>query len=170
MNLNFLTVDRAFNAKRDSKVNYIKENNNLLLIDCGENTLQKLLSKYILIDIKVVDILITCTHPDSIAGLGNLILYLYNVKNIKTNIIYGNRYEDITILTTFMAIQNTLLYCDIINVDNYKSCNDYTVKAILLKDSNNITSYAYTIKDNTETLLYTSGSLDYFLNNNIKLS
>jgi len=58
---------------------YLKENNNLLLIDCGSTIFNSILEQGILDDINKIHILITHTHDDHIGSLSSLLLYLkYN--------------------------------------------------------------------------------------------
>lgn len=77
MELKFLGRGSAFNTKEGNTSAYIKNNNTLLLIDCGSSVFSKIIEKEILNDVWNVHIVITHRHPDHIGSLGDLIFYCY---------------------------------------------------------------------------------------------
>jgi len=81
--LKFIGTGSAFNTKLGNTSAYIKENNTLLLIDCGELTFDRILSLNLLDDVNEVHIAVTHTHPDHIGSLGSFIFYCYFIKQIK---------------------------------------------------------------------------------------
>jgi len=81
--LKFIGTGSAFNTKLGNTSAYIKDNNTLLLIDCGELTFARILSLNLLDDVNEVHIAITHTHPDHIGSLGSLIFYCFFIKKIK---------------------------------------------------------------------------------------
>ena len=81
--LKFIGIGSAFNTKLGNTSAYIKENNTLLLIDCGELTFDRILKLNLLSDVNEVHIAVTHTHPDHIGSLGSLIFYCYFIKKIK---------------------------------------------------------------------------------------
>jgi len=83
MKLKFIGTGSAFNTKLGNTSAYIKENNTLLLLDCGELTFDRILSLNLLSDVNEVHIAVTHTHPDHIGSLGSFIFYCYFIKNIK---------------------------------------------------------------------------------------
>ena len=83
MKLKFIGTGSAFNTKLGNTSAYIKENNTLLLLDCGELTFDRILSLNLLSDVNEVHIAVTHTHPDHIGSLGSLIFYCYFIKKIK---------------------------------------------------------------------------------------
>ena len=83
MKLKFIGTGSAFNTKLGNTSAYIKENNTLLLLDCGELTFDRILSLNLLSDVSEVHIAVTHTHPDHIGSLGSLIFYCYFIKKIK---------------------------------------------------------------------------------------
>ena len=83
MKLKFIGTGSAFNTKLGNTSAYIKENNTLLLLDCGELTFDRILSLNLLNDVNEVHIAVTHTHPDHIGSLGSLIFYCYFIKKIK---------------------------------------------------------------------------------------
>ena len=83
MKLKFIGTGSAFNTKLGNTSAYIKENNTLLLLDCGKLTFDRILSLNILSDVNEIHIAVTHAHPDHIGSLGSLIFYCYFVKKIK---------------------------------------------------------------------------------------
>jgi len=81
--LKFIGTGSAFNTKLGNTSAYIKENNTLLLLDCGELTFDRILKLNLLSDVNEVHIAITHCHPDHIGSLGSLIFYCHFVKKIK---------------------------------------------------------------------------------------
>ena len=81
--LKFIGTGSAFNTKLGNTSAYIKENNTLLLLDCGELTFDRILSLNLLSDVEEVHIAVTHAHPDHIGSLGSLIFYCYFIKKIK---------------------------------------------------------------------------------------
>jgi ribonuclease BN (tRNA processing enzyme) len=95
MELKFLGRGSAFNVKEGNTSAYIKQDDMLLLIDCGESIFQRILEKNLLDGVKEVNILITHFHSDHAGSLSSLIMYCFYCKGIKPNIAYFNE-EDIT--------------------------------------------------------------------------
>ncbi|MBV4441129.1 MBL fold metallo-hydrolase [Clostridium tyrobutyricum] len=88
MILKFLGRGSAFNIREGNNSAYIKANNNLLLIDCGENIFERILNNNLLDNVKEVHVLITHLDSDHIGSLSSLIYYCYYMKNIVANIYF----------------------------------------------------------------------------------
>lgn len=86
--LKFIGIGSAFNTKLGNNSAYYREGDNLYLIDCGSLTFARILDKNLLDEIKNIYILITHTHTDHIASLGDLTFYSYFVLKKKVFIIY----------------------------------------------------------------------------------
>jgi ribonuclease BN (tRNA processing enzyme) len=88
--INFLGVGSAFSIERGGNCSAFTyyENNSLLLFDCGETVLKKIISEGILKDISSINILITHFHSDHIGSLGSLIFYCDYLGISNVNIIY----------------------------------------------------------------------------------
>jgi len=81
--LKLIGTGSAFNTKLGNTSAYIKENNTLLLLDCGELTFDRILSLNLLSDVNEIHITVTHAHPDHIGSLGSFIFYCYFIKKIK---------------------------------------------------------------------------------------
>ncbi len=87
MEINFLGRGSAFNPKEGNNAGYFIQNNELFLIDVGEDVFAKLIEFNILENIKKINVMITHTHSDHIGSLGSLVAYSYYVLNEPVNII-----------------------------------------------------------------------------------
>lgn len=90
MNLQFLGRGAAFNPKEGNNSAYFIENNQLFLIDCGENIFERLIENNLLEGIDVINLMITHTHSDHIGSLGTLAMYSYYTLRKPLNIIMKN--------------------------------------------------------------------------------
>ena len=88
--LKFIGTGSAFNEEMGNTSAFIKEEDTLLLIDCGESTFARIKQINLLDDVKNVYIAITHFHSDHVGSLGTLIEYLALIKNIVPNIILTN--------------------------------------------------------------------------------
>lgn len=88
--LNFIGIGGATTIELGGNCCYIKDNDNLLIIDACEEATKKLLDAGAFDEIKNIYIAITHTHYDHIAGLGVLIWYSNFYLNITPHIIYND--------------------------------------------------------------------------------
>lgn len=84
--LKFLGRGSAFNPKEGSNSAFIKDNDTLFLIDCGEDTFFKIVNFKILDDVKNIHVFITHTHSDHYGSLSSLLYYAFYIKNIKAHV------------------------------------------------------------------------------------
>lgn len=73
MNLKFLGTGSAFFTELGNTAAYYKENDKLLLIDCGENIWTQMQRLDTLKNINSIYLMITHTHSDHIGSIGSLI-------------------------------------------------------------------------------------------------
>lgn len=84
--LKFLGNGNAFSVKRGNTSAYIELDEQLLVIDCGEDVFKKLLEKNLLNNKKRVHFFISHLHSDHVGSLGSAIAYLYyRIYNGKSN-------------------------------------------------------------------------------------
>ncbi len=88
--LKFIGIGGATNIELGGNCCYIKDNDNLLIIDVCEDATKKLLNVGAFKNINNIYIVITHTHYDHIAGLGILIWYSNFYLNIVPQIIYND--------------------------------------------------------------------------------
>lgn len=93
MELKFLGRGSAFNVKEGNTAAYFIDDDQLFLIDCGEDVFAKLKQKSLLGRVRVVNLMITHTHSDHIGSLGSLVTYLYLVLHRPLKIILPDNDE-----------------------------------------------------------------------------
>jgi len=171
--LKFLGRGSAFNVKEGNTSAYYKNNDVLLLIDCGESIFQKILEKKLLEGVTIINVLITHFHSDHCGSLSSLIMYCYFVKKIQVNIIYP---EDSIKDFLFLTGVNTDEMCNFIKFDSHNQIHLLETKSIkYYKTShvNEINSYSYFISFNddndTFTRIFYSGDTNG-INEEIKIS
>ena len=86
----FIGCGGAVNLELGGNSCYLKDNDNLIIIDACEEATKKLLDDNAFDGIKNIYIAITHTHFDHVAGLGVLIWYSYIYLNIVPHIIYND--------------------------------------------------------------------------------
>lgn len=75
MKINFLGIGAAFNTEDYNTSAYIKRDDKMILIDCGETIARNIIENNILDDIKELYVLISHTHSDHVGSLGTLLFY-----------------------------------------------------------------------------------------------
>lgn len=88
--LSFIGIGGATNIELGGNCCYLKEEDNLLVIDMCEGATEKLEKSKAFKDIKNIYVVITHTHFDHVAGLGVFVWYCNFNLNICPNIIYSD--------------------------------------------------------------------------------
>ena len=90
MKLNFLGIGSAWNINEDNTSAYIKKDDKMILIDCGESIARKIIANDILSGIKELYILISHTHSDHVGSLGTLLFYSKYNKQVPLHLLKQN--------------------------------------------------------------------------------
>jgi len=156
--LKFIGTGSAFNTKLGNTSAYIKENNTLLLIDCGELTFNRILKLNLLSDVNEVHIAVTHCHPDHIGSLGSFIFYCHFIKNIKPTFHAAN--SDFIELLEIMGVTEDHCEFDNCVVNQYAEINKLNLQMLFIptKHVKEITSFGILILNlNTRKSSYYSG-------------
>lgn len=99
--LNFVGVGSAFNTALGNTSAWTRQDNRLMLIDCGGSVFERLLGQEILKGITELDVCITHTHGDHVGSLGDLILYCRFILKVKPVIRHPEPLRMKSLLTIF---------------------------------------------------------------------
>lgn len=159
MNLKFIGIGGAFNTELGTNAAYIKENNNILLIDFGLDTFEKVVENKIINDVNEVYVLITHLHGDHVGGLPTFIQYAYFGFNKVVKIINNS--------DSFTNEIKKLLDITAVGHDNYDFIDieklpfSFKINLRLTKHHPLLECYSVIFtKENGEKTLYTSDSND----------
>lgn len=166
MKLNFLGRGSAFNTKEGNTSAYYKQEDMLLLIDCGESVFQKIKDSNLLDGVKDVNILITHLHSDHAGSLSSLVMYCYYCKGIKPNVYYP-RYNDlVNFLETTGAIESVLW--NYFDLEDFKDKTKIEINPFRTVHVKEISSFGYEIDDepldNGEYIIYTGDMCEPYEN------
>lgn len=162
--LNFIGSGSAFNTKMGNNSAYIKDNNSLLLIDCGSEVFSKLNDSEIIKNIKRCYVIITHLHPDHVGSLGDLIFYNYFMnEGLITDIIYPE-YDKIEELLTLQGVRREYYNLnseikDIVSMNDSFLIFDLNLGSCFIESHNvihmdNINSFGYIIDVMGEKVFY----------------
>ena len=104
MKINFWGIGSAWNIEYDNTSAYIKKENKMILIDCGETIARKIIENNVLDGIDELYILISHTHLDHVGSLGTLLFYSKYNKKIQNKIILPNDPQYIANLKEYLKI------------------------------------------------------------------
>jgi len=166
MKLKFIGTGSAFNTKLGNTSAYIKENNTLLLIDCGELTFDRILSLNLLSDVNEVHIAVTHTHPDHIGSLGSFIFYCYFIKKIKPT--FHSADNDFIRLLQYMGVTEEHCEFEHNNANPNFSIESLNIRLIYIETDHvkEIQSFGILLvrnlkeKENEEVIYYSGDSCD----------
>lgn len=157
--LNFIGIGSAFNTKLGNTSAFLKNGNNIILIDCGGQVFSKLKEKKLLDNLEKISIILTHTHSDHIGSLGELIAYSYFMLKIKVRIIYPDKKVIETILN-LMGINRDFYNLEDnteVNLDDAlaKKCR---IKFLKTSHVNTIPCFAFIMKYQNEKYYYSGDS------------
>lgn len=165
--LSFIGVGNAFNYDDGNCSAFYKDNNKMLLIDCGENIFEKILQYNLLDGIDNLNILITHFHSDHIGSLGSLLFYADKI-NIKNVVVAYPNLVKLNELINLFGVQE----CKI-TLTTPEQLSDFKIKSIKQEHAI-IEAYGYLINI-MKNIIYYSGDtkiipveiLEMFNNSNI---
>lgn len=150
--LKFIGNGSCFNISKRNTSCYYKDNDNLLLIDCGEDIFKELISKDILRDIKNIYVTITHLHSDHVGSLPSLIFYCNIVLKIKVTVIYPQQ-ENITTLLTLMGV-NKFIYNYLNPETEINVFGEIFIKSCISIHTDSIVAYSYMLTIDNNKIFY----------------
>lgn len=153
MELIFLGTGSAFYPILGNTSAYIKRDDDLLLLDCGESVYQILYHGGLLEMAKNVYVLITHLHTDHVGSLGSLLSYMYYVKHRKVTIIHPC--TAIVDLLTMQGVRREVYIYSPVLPENALHINASAVEVTHVDD---MKCYGYILRDGADSLYYSGDS------------
>ena len=154
--LQFLGRGSGYNVTEGNTCGFIKKDDTLLLIDCGEGIVEKVVTKNLIDGIKNIHVLITHMHSDHIGSLGSFVGYCYWKQKIRTNIYFQEKEKISEFLKLTGAVEDESF---IVNDANDKRINELklTVNASLTKHVKTLNTYSFLLKFDYGNHIFYSG-------------
>ncbi|MGL5755418.1 MAG: MBL fold metallo-hydrolase [Paraclostridium sp.] len=154
--LMFLGRGSGYHCKEANTSAYIKENETLLLIDCGETVFKQILQKNLMNGVKQVHILITHMHSDHIGSLGGFIGFCFWKYKI-TSKVYFNEKDKIKLFLELLGLRENKEF-EVLDPNNKRIENlRLNIKCKLTKHVSTLNSYSYILKFDTSNDIFYSG-------------
>ena len=163
--LNFIGIGGATNIELGGNCCYLKDGDNLLVIDMCESATERLEKAEAFKDVKNIYVVITHTHFDHVAGLGVFIWYCNFNLNISPKIIYSNfKYKHhIKKLLKLTGVDKK--YIEFIKDSLFKN-DDLTLNMKLTTHTQKLQCFGIMFKDKDGKYYYTgdTNDIDYLKN------
>lgn len=158
--LNFIGRGSAFNVKEgNTSAYYIDKDNNLLLIDCGENIFERIVDKKLLEGVNNINVLITHKHSDHIGSLSSLIYYCHYVLGKNITVLY----PDATLydILYLMGHNDEEYNYKVLNLQVFNNIGDMYIQPVLTRHIKNHSCYGYYLNIRNKNIYY-SGDTNKF--------
>lgn len=150
--LKFIGYGSCFNVSKINTSCYYKEDNNLLLIDCGEDIFKEILRLNLLQGVENFYISITHLHSDHVGSLPSLIFYCNIMLNIKVTLIYPQE-EKISSLLSLMGV-NKFSYTYLSPETDINVFSNVYMKSLISIHNDSIVAYSYLLSINGDKIFY----------------
>jgi len=153
--LNFIGMGSAFNTGLGNTSAFVKENNSLILIDCGGTVFQKLQKLSMLDEVSNLYIVITHTHPDHVGSLGDVIFYSYYILKHIPTIFFPER-ELIERFLTSIGVSAEMYNLNSSNVVDISDMQlgDFSIDFMPVSHTDIIPTYGFIMKLNGRVFYY----------------
>lgn len=154
--LTFLGRGSGYHSKEANTAAYIKKNETLLLIDCGESVFKKILEKNLMDDVKQVHILITHMHSDHIGSLGGFIGFCFWKYKIISK-VYFNEKEKIKMFLELLGLKENESF-EVVDSNNKRiETLGLNINSQLTGHVKAINAYSYILNFDEENDIFYSG-------------
>ena len=155
MKLNFLGKGSAFYPLYGNTGAYIKNGDELYLLDCGETAFDTLYRREDLDSISQVYVILTHLHADHVGSLGTLISYYYCIHGMKVHVIHPE--ATVKQLLTLEGIDpNGYVYLE--RLPENKA--GLRAEPIPVKHALDMKCYGYLLSDGEECIYYIGDASD----------
>lgn len=152
--LKFLGKGSAFNTELLNNSAFIKNNNKLLLIDCGGMIFDRLKEVKLLENIDEINVLITHIHPDHVGSLGDLIFYAHYILEKKVRVFHPS--NQLPKLLGLLGVKEEIYELD--NSFKFKIEglyeNSTEIEFIEVSHTDSMDSYGFKLNSDIENLYY----------------
>ena len=154
--LTFLGRGSGYNSEETNTSAYIKENETLLLIDCGETIFKKVLEKNLMDGVKQVHILITHMHSDHIGSLGGFVGFCSWKYKIKSKVYFKEK-DKIKLFLELLGLRKNEAF-EVLDPNN-KRIEDLrlNINCKLTKHVRVLNAYSYNLKFDIGNDVFYSG-------------
>ncbi|HBG5344310.1 TPA: MBL fold metallo-hydrolase [Clostridioides difficile] len=152
----FLGRGSGYHIREKNTAAYIKKEETLLLIDCGETVFKSILEKNLIEGIKEINVLITHMHSDHIGSLGGLIGFCYWKYKIVTKVYFNEKEKISTFLKLLGLIENENFIIDDAKNKRIDSLG-LTFSGVETKHVKLIKTYSYKLEFDNENDIFYSG-------------
>lgn len=158
--LDFLGRGAGYHSKESNTAAYIRDNETLLLIDCGETVFKKILEKSLMDGVKEVHILITHMHSDHIGSLTGFIGFCYWKYKIITKVYFKER-EKIKAFIELLGLKENESFV-VLNPDGKRiESLNLEVNSKLTKHVKTLNTYSYIlIFDKANSIFYSGDTYE----------
>ena len=157
--LNFIGLGGATNIELGGNCCYLKNKNDLLIIDACESATEKLKNIDAFDKVKNIYIIITHTHFDHIAGLGVLIWYCKFYLHITPHIVYKTEKYKYTLKKILKLTGVNTDYIQFLKDKDFK-IDDLTLQLEKTTHAKSLQCFGIMFKDNNGKYYYTSDTND----------
>lgn len=159
--LNFIGTGSAFNTELGNNSAFVKNNDSLILIDCGGTVFHRLQELSLLDGIQNLYIVITHTHPDHIGSLGDLIFYSYYILKKRPTIFFPSKelLKGILVSIGVTAEMYNINSSEKIDVKDTQF-RDFSIEFVPVHHVDTIPAYGFVIKFNKKSLYYSGDAKD----------
>jgi len=159
--INFIGTGSAFNTELGNNSAFVKNNNSLILIDCGGTVFHRLQELSLLDGLQNLYIVITHTHPDHIGSLGDVIFYFYYILKQRPTIFFPSKelLEGILVSLGVTAEMYNLNSFEKIEIKDTQF-RDFSIEFIPVSHVDTIPAYGFVMKFNKKSLYYSGDAKD----------
>jgi ribonuclease BN (tRNA processing enzyme) len=159
--LDFIGIGSAFNTELGNTSAFAKNNNSVLLIDCGGTVFHRLQELNLFDGLKKIYIIITHTHPDHVGSLGEVVFYSYYILKRRPTIFFPKKelIEGFLSSIGVSAEMYNLNSFEMIDV-NDSDLGEFSIEFLPVSHVDTIPAYGFVMKLNEKSFYYSGDAND----------